>query len=394
MSNSTYKTKPKKPYPEFPLFPHATKRWAKKILGRLYYFGPWNDPTGSLNKYLEQQNDLHAGRRPRQSGDGLSVRDLCNQFLTNKRHLVDTRALSPRTFADYHKTCELVVDCFGRHTDVSDLRPTDFERLKMSLPKSWGPMRLKKTIVMARSIFKYAMDQDLTDKLIKFGEQFRPPTKKTVRIHRAKTGKRMFDAKQIHAMIEQAGPQVKAMILLAVNCGFGNNDIATLPKSAVDINTGWIQYPRPKTGVDRRCPLWPETIAALRPVMAETIQAKNENDRELVFLTAFGAPWVKVRAIANEDGTLKVNTDDAISKEIAKITKAIGISRRGMNFYAIRHTFRTVADEAKDQPAANLIMGHADDSMADIYRESISDERLRAVVATVRQWLFGKGKRK
>jgi hypothetical protein len=47
-----------------------------------------------------------------------------------------------------------------------------------------------------------------------------------------------------------------------------------------------------------------------------------------------------------------------------------------------------VADEAKDQPAADYIMGHEVPHMSSVYRETISDERLKAVTDHVRAWLF------
>jgi hypothetical protein len=43
--------------------------------------------------------------------------------------------------------------------------------------------------------------------------------------------------------------------------------------------------------------------------------------------------------------------------------------------------------------AINTIMGHADHTMADQYRERIDDDRLKAVADHVRKWLFPKTKK-
>jgi integrase len=162
-----------------------------------------------------------------------------------------------------------------------------------------------------------------------------------------------------------------------VNCGFGNADVGTLPASALDLEAGWVRYPRPKTGIERRCPLWPETVAALREAMASRPAPKDPADAGLVFLTKYGGSW-------HSGGT-----DNPLSAETSKLLRDAGIDgRKGQNFYALRHTFRTVADAAKDQPAADLIMGHTDPSMAAHYRERIEDSRLQAVADHVRRWLF------
>lgn len=80
---------------------------------------------------------------------------------------------------------------------------------------------------------------------------------------------------------------------------------------------------------------------------------------------------------------------DAISQAFTKVLIDLGVKRRG-SFYNLRHVFRTVADSAKDQPAIDYIMGHADPSMGAQYREGIEDARLKAVVNVVHAWLWPK----
>ena len=376
---STDHNKPPKPYPDFPLFPHATRRWAKKIRGQLHYFGPWDDPDGALKKYLEQKDDLHAGRKLRADPQALTVRDLANAFLNQKKALVDAGELSPLTWGDYKTACDEVVAAFGKNRLLADLGPDDFANLRNKLAQKWGPQRLSKTIQFIRCAFKYAYEAGLIDRPVRLGPGFYRPSKKVLRLHRAKQGVKLFTPEEVRKLPDAARVQVRAMILLGINCGFGNSDCGNLPQSAVNLNVGIVDFPSPKTGIPRKCVLWPETVAAIRDALAGRPSPKKEEHAGLVFLTRCGDSW--------PTGT----TDGPLSREVAKLLRRLAINgRTGLGFYTLRHTFRSVADEAKDQPAADYIMGHEVAQMSSVYRETISDERLKAVTDYVRKWLFAK----
>ena len=80
---------------------------------------------------------------------------------------------------------------------------------------------------------------------------------------------------------------------------------------------------------------------------------------------------------------------DGVGEEFDKLLAGLELKRKGFGFYALRHTFRTWADEVKDQHAIHRIMGHAIPGMSGIYVEEIGLDRLRAVVDHVRAKLFG-----
>jgi hypothetical protein len=128
--------------------------WAKKIRGRLYYFGPWSDPEGALKKYEEQKEALHSGKKTRADPEAFTIKELVNHFLNAKQALVDSGELSPRTWQDYKYTTDALIEGFGKNRLVIDLDPDDFAALRVKLAKSLGPVRLGNTIQRVRSVFR------------------------------------------------------------------------------------------------------------------------------------------------------------------------------------------------------------------------------------------------
>jgi Phage integrase family len=382
-----------RPSADFPLFLHATGQWAKKIRGKLHYFG--TDADAAKNKYLEQRDDLQAGRIPKsKQAAGLSLRDGCNLHLTAMKGRRSRGEITTHTFNDCHTTCGNLIQFLGENTLVENLRPEDFARYGASPGRS-GKARSLITfgnlVIRTRTVFNWLFDNDHIQKPMKFGTEFEVPNRQDKAKAKAKRppASRMITAAEILKILDAAKQPMKSMILLGVNAGFGQNDCACLPLSAIDLNAGWITFPRPKTGTQRKCPLWPETIASLKEAIDNRPTPKGAEEADLVFLTHRGARWVRHQepADAADDEKQLSYFNDHLAPEFNKLLVKLGIKRRG-SFYNLRHVFRTVAGAAKDREAIDVIMGHTDQSMGAHYVEDFDDDRLVAVVNVVHRWLF------
>jgi integrase len=371
-------SRPAKPHPDYPLYAHASGQWAKRVRNKVHYFGPWADPDAALAKWLKEKDDLLAGREP-ETGDGLTVGRLCNLFLESKKRLVESGELAQRSWDDYHKICDRVQRVLGPGRQVANLHPADFEKLRADFAKSHGPVALYGDIGRVRVVFNHAVKQGFIEVPVKYGDGFDKPSRAVLRRARQEKPRRMFQAGEIRRIIDAAGIQLRAMIYLGINCGFGNNDCAKLPTTALNLEKGWIDFGRPKTGIHRRCPLWPETVAAVRAALDNRPTPKDEADKDRVFITKYGTPWEP-----------KSHTDNPVSKEMAKVLKALGIHRKGVGFYALRHTFQTIGEKSRDKDAVRAIMGHVEgvNDMSAVYNEEpVEDSRLRAVADFVRAWV-------
>jgi integrase len=393
MVHSTVKgtrQKPSKPYPDFPLFAHATGRWAKKIRGKLAYFGKVaDDPDGAaaILRYQEQRDELYAGRKPRDKTNGLTVLLLCNRFLATKEALKNDGELSPRTFHGYYRTCAMILRTFGKSRLVDDLRTEDFEAMRSTAFKGLAFSSRSVTIQLVRTVFKFAYDDGLIERPVRFRAAFKAPSAKNQQKDRiVRKDTRLLTADQIRALIDAAGIYMRAMLLLAINAGFGNHDCATLTLSDLDLDGGWHNHPRPKTGVPRRAKLWPETIEAIRAAIAKRRKPADAAYADLVFITQHGEPWVRWAKRKVYDAS-KSSWTDSVSLMARILFRKLGING-GASFYSLRRMTETIGGGCKDQVAVDAVMGHSRGDMASVYRLEIDDSRLEAVSDTIHAWLW------
>ena len=376
MTNTANKKSRKTRSDKFPLTLHKTGQYCKKIKGKLYYFGV--DKKQALQRYHEHATVLHSGKTilsTLQNNNDLSLKYLSNLYLEHQQLRASTGQLEFRQICDQKYLLRGFVKFVSSNRLVSEITTLDIQNYVTGLiKKKISANTINNRIAVIKALFNWAIENEVIER--------GPNLKAIKKITKVKTEKPIFTAEQINLIFEHADFQMKAMILLGLNCGFGCTDCAQLKWENLDLGNSRVIFPRGKTGVSRNLSLWPETVEALK------VLSKRG---ELVFYTVRGNPWVRTIQGRDKMGVEKFTKDDAVTKQFSKLLKKAGIqTEKGVGFYTLRRTAATLAARSGDPFAVQRLLGHADLKMASVYVQDVSEQTDR-VVGNVRKLIIQDG---
>jgi integrase len=228
-----------------------TKQYYITRGGKRVYLG--SDRDQALKRYHE----FGLGTEPvgEESSPPVDVRvkDLANRFL----------AAQQANWRNPASTLKCYKDWLGRFIkDHPRLRAVDFtvERFaawKLSLKASnYSPESINHYLGAVRAMFTFAEETGIIPQAPKLKR-----VKNEVRVRAGSKEKPLYQLDDLSKLLKKADSQMKAMIMLALNCGFGPKDIRDLTWD--DFDGDRVTLPRSKTGVCQTYLLWSETHALL-----------------------------------------------------------------------------------------------------------------------------------
>ena len=166
-----------------------------------------------------------------------------------------------------------------------------------------------------------------------------------------------FTKEEITSLLGGASDRTKLYVLLMLNCGMTQKDIADLQVSEVDWNGGRIVRKRSKTADYENVPtvnylLWPETLRSLK-------QEREAGSKDLVLRNTTGNPiWSEE---ITSDGKYKKN--DNVRNAFERLRKKLKIGKPLKSLK--KSSASLLRDNEKFSALASLFLGHAPRSISD-----------------------------
>lgn len=179
----------------------------------------------------------------------------------------------------------------------------------------------------------------------------------------------------IRCLLQRATDRTRLYLLLTLNCGMTQKDIADLTHAEVDWQNGRIIRRRSKTRHEKNTPevnylLWTQTFELLQ---AEASEKRNE----WVLLNSNGGRLLETHA--TDDGKLKKS--DNIRNAFERLRKKVGVSN---SLKAFRKTSATrIRSNKHYRGLENLFLGHSNRSVAEVHYAAAPQELLDQAI----KWL-------
>jgi integrase len=371
--------------------------WYKSINGKATYI------TRRLP--LREALELLPARRAEITGQSLNtvtaavsrvdmtLEQLVEVFLASMLSRVQTgvpKKMSRFTYDDFVKVLFAFVEVVGGERQATTIGPTDFSAYIRTIAARAASTRMRHIQCIDR-LFNWAGPGRKAMNLIPYvqrGADWIKPSASESR--QALAGlEKAYTPEQVTATFElvKDNPFLNATAHLGLNCGFIPKDVADLPEASVDLDQAMILFPRGKTGMDRICPLVPETVRALRTYLRYRAKLKRLDPRAqgLFFRTRQGLPYA--RQYVNEDLPEDASTPyNRVGKQWSATV--------GLPYTGLRSTLATLADGWPDERAIDLVLGHkvgltGDKIRTRNYAKYVDPERVRKLVDYVWPRAFG-----
>jgi integrase len=390
----------------------GTGQWYKTIDSKPQYFGKVENADEAADRYLEFMQDRAAGRASAKTikAKGCRVDEGLDHWF--EESLKDHKAglMSASRLDEVHRVGRIILEHVCPTDRLPDVPAVSWMRLHRALARR-APRTWEKYSGTVRTFLKHCYEHDLVPSPVKLPSKFRGPADGEQDVwddtHKRQVGTLSAEdivralwttAETTHKLTvttkRQGGktstwtqtqtysnfPAIRAAILLGINCGFSQAEIASLRVENVDLENRCISLRRNKVGKKKIiAALWEETAEALLEPLAGRTSG-------LVFRTASGGPVVTTGLSEASGGTSKIRQDYIAVwwKQACRVAK---VEHKPFSYF--RKTFRTVADTCRDKEAVETVMGHNPNNVAEGYVLGRDFGRLVAVADHVKDWLAG-----
>ena len=266
-------------------------------------------------------------------------------------------------------------DWFGKDRDVEEIDGQALSRYRLDLLEktasdTWTKTTAKHYLTTAKSFVRWLWTTEAIATLPRILAENSPSLTITVAL-----GKIVVFTKEEITSLLAAPDRTKLYILLMLNCGMTQKDIADLAVTEVNWEEGRIKRKRSKTGDCDNVPtvnykLWPETLRLLR-------QEQAKDSSGLVLLNSNGSPlWTEQMS---KDG--KYQKTDNVKNAFDRLRKTLGITKP---LKSLKKTSASLLrNDARFSNLENLFLDHAPQKMSDRHYAQVPQDLLDQAI----QWL-------